>query len=271
MTLSGFISVPEQATTGGAPIDAFQADAFRRNDVLFEQVMQGLLSSPYMPAGIDGDVTNPDPKQFVNAKTIIVNSMINLMAGVPLIWMAREKITINHTINAKGRGAQSGHPGDFGGSGGGGATAGQPCNMPFSTDPIIPASAAGSIGVGLDALSEPERWKLSRIPLFLPWLKGGAAGAASSATAAGAAGGGVVCLCAPVIELIHLTGKIDASGVTATDSNGGGGGGGLVFLVARQIVNATAGATVLVNGGPSVAGGSGQAGGNGKLIAQTYK
>src|SRR5438309_9701101 len=150
MTLTGFISVPEQATAGGAPIDAFQADAFRSNDTLFEQVMQALLSSPFMPAGTDGDVVDPDARQFVNAKTIVVNTVCNLTAGVPLIWIARDKITINNTINARGMGAQAGQPGDFGGGGGGGATGGQPCNMPFSTDLILAASAAGAVGLNLD-------------------------------------------------------------------------------------------------------------------------
>jgi hypothetical protein len=262
MTLTGFISVPEQATTGGAPIDAFQADAFRRNDTLFEQVMQALLSSPFMPSGTDGDVADPDAKQFVNAKTISVNTARNLTAGVPLIWIARDKITISNTINARGMGAQAGQPGDFGGGGGGGATGGQPCNMPFSTDLILTASAAGAVGRNLDTA---DAWKLSRIPLFLPWLKGGAAGSDS-----GGAGGGVICLCAPVIELIDPNGKIDARGADAGAGNKGGGGGGLVLLIARQVLNANGGSTVLINGG-AAAGGTGKAGGNGKLITQIFQ
>jgi hypothetical protein len=259
MTLTGFITVPEQATTGGAPIDAFQADAFRRNDTLFEQVMQALLSSPFMPTGTDGDMVDPDTRQFVNAKTIMVNTQRNLTAGVPLIWVAREKITIANTINARGFGAQAGQPGDFGGSGGGGASAGQPCNMPFSTDTILAASAAGTVGKDLD--TAPDVWRLSRIPLFLPWLKGGAAG-----SDAGGTGGGVVCLCAPTIELTSA-GKIDVQGNDSTAANQGGGGGGLVLLIARQIVNATLGTTVLINGGA----GPGKAGGKGKFIPQVYQ
>lgn len=262
MTLTGFISVPEQATAGGAPIDAFQADAFRRNDTLFEQVMQALLSSPFMPTGTDGDVVDPDAKQFVNAKTIMVNTARNLTAGVPLIWIARDKITVSNTINARGMGAPAGQAGDFGGGGGGGATGGQPCTMPFSTDSILAASAAGAVGLNLDTA---DAWKLSRIPLFLPWLKGGSAGSDG-----GGAGGGVVCLCAPVIELIDPNGKIDARGADAGANNQGGGGGGLVLLIARQVINANSGSTVLINGG-AAAGGSGKAGGNGKFIAQIYQ
>ncbi len=262
MTLQGFISIPEQATTGGAPIDAFQADAFRQNDVLFEQVLQSLLSSPFMPTGTDGDVIDPDPRQVVNAKTIVVNTQRNLTASVPLIWMAREKITLNHTINARGFGAQAGQSGDFGGGGGGGATGGQPCNMPFSGDTILAASAAGAAGRNLDTA---DAWKISRALLFLPWLKGGAAGSDS-----GGAGGGVVCLCAPLIELIDPNGKIDARGADAGAANKGGGGGGLIILIARQIVNANGGTTILINGG-AAAGGSGAAGGNGKFIAQQFQ
>jgi len=263
MTLNGFISVPELATSGGAPIDAFQADAFRRNDILFEQVMQALLCSPFMPAGTDGDPVDPDTRQFVNAKTIRVNTACNLTAGVPLIWIARDKITISNTINARGMGAQAGQPGDFGGGGGGGATGGQPCTMPFSNEPILAASAAATVGLNLDTA---VAWKLSRIPLFLPWLKGGAAGSDG-----GGAGGGVIVLCAPLIELIDPNGKIDARGADAGAINQGGGGGGLVLLIARQLMNANPGSTILINGGTPAAGGTGKAGGNGKMIAQIYQ
>lgn len=262
MTLTGFISVPEGATTGGAPIDAFQADAFRRNDTLFEQVMQALLSSPYMPTGSDGDPVDPDPKQFVNARTITVSTARKLTAGVPLIWIARDRITISHTIDARGLGAAAGQPGDFGGGGGGGASAGPACTMPFGTDAILAASAAGAVGLNLDTA---DAWKLSRIPLFLPWLKGGAGGSDG-----GGAGGGVVCLCAPVIEFIGANGQIDARGADAGANNQGGGGGGLVLLIARQLLNATDGVTVLVNGGAPF-GGSGKTGGKGKFIPQVYQ
>src|SRR4051812_4577809 len=105
MTLTGFTSLPESATTGGAPIDAFQADAFRRNDVLFEQVMQSLLCSPFMPTGSSADLIDPEPREFTNAKTIVLNSSKTLTQGVPLIWMAREKITINNSLIARGAGA----------------------------------------------------------------------------------------------------------------------------------------------------------------------
>lgn len=262
MTLEGFVSIPEQATTGGAPIDAFQADGFRSNDTLFEQVMQALMSSPYVPTGVDGDVADPDARQFVNAKTIAVNTQRNLTAGVPLIWMAREKITLNHTINALGAGAAAGQTGDFGGGGGGGASAGQACLMPFSTDTILAASAAGAAGLNLDTA---DAWKLSRLFLFLPFLKGGAAGSDG-----GGPGGGVVCLCAPVIELVGANGIIDARGANAGANNQGGGGGGLVVLIARQIVNANVGTSILISGG-TPAGGTGQPGGNGKFIAHTFK
>jgi hypothetical protein len=277
MTLAGFITVPEQATIGGAPIDAFQADAFRQNDTLFEQVMQALLSSPFMPSGTDGDVVDPDAKQFVNARMIMVNTARNLTAGVPLIWMAREKITVNHIINARGMGAAAGQPGDFGGGGGGGTSAGQPCNMPFSPNPVPPdsvilaGSTAGAAGLNL---TTADAWKLSRIPMFLPWLKGGAGGSDG-----GGAGGGVVCLCAPIIEVTGANGKIDARGsdvtsatVPAGTNSQGGGGGGLVLLIARQLINATPGTTVLVDGGkPLSTTGPGKAGGNGKFIPQVYQ
>lgn len=262
MTLEGFVSIAEQATTGGAPIDAFQADAFRRNDTLFEQAMQALLASPFMPTGTDGDVLDPDARRFVNAKTIAVNAATNLSASVPLIWVAREKITLTQNINAVGFGAGLDQPGDFGGSGGGGAGAGQACAMPLApTDIIINGGTAGNVGVNLDTA---DAWRLSRVLLFLPWLKGGAAGSDS-----GGKGGGVVCLCAPTIEL-RGTAQIDARGENASTNNKGGGGGGLVILIARQLINVNPGVNVRTDGG-APAGGSGRAGGNGKYIPILFK
>jgi len=262
MTLEGFVSIAEQATTGGAPIDAFQADAFRRNDVLFEQTMQALLASPFMPTGTDGDVLDPDSRRFVNAKIITVNTATNLNAGVPLIWMAREKIILTQNINAVGFGAGLNQPGDFGGSGGGGAGAGQACTMPLApTDIILNGGSAGNVGVNLDTA---DAWKLSRIQLFLPWLKGGAAGSDS-----GGKGGGVVCLCAPTIELRGAA-QIDARGENASANDKGGGGGGLVILIARQLINVNPGVNILTTGG-TAAGGSGRAGGNGKYLPILFK
>jgi hypothetical protein len=259
MTLPGFISIPEQAVVGGAPVDAFQADAFRRNDVLFEQVAQSLLASPFVPNGTDGIPADADldPRRFINAREIVVGTAKPLTARVPLIWFARERIVLNANLDGKGMGAQAGEKGDFGGSGGGGGAAGQDCVMPFSTEVILAGGAAGAPGLAVDSLGPANAWKTSRALLYLPYLKGGAAGAAG-------AGGGVICLCAPVIE-IRGAAEIDASGADGA----GGGGGGLVLLIARKFVN------VRTTGGMAnvkVAGGVGAAaGGNGKIIALEYK
>jgi hypothetical protein len=259
MTLQGFTSIPEQAVVGGAPVDAFQADAFRRNDILFEQVAQSLLASPFVPNGTDGTPADADldPRRFINAREIVVGTPKTLTARVPLIWFAREKIVLNAKIDAKGLGAQAGEKGDFGGSGGGGGAAGQDCVMPFTTEVILPGGAAGAPGRAVDSLLPADAWKTSRAVLHLPYLKGGAAGAVG-------AGGGVVCLCAPVIE-IRGAAEIDASGADGA----GGGGGGLVILIARKLINVrTTGGTANVK----AAGGVGAAaGGNGKIIALEYR
>lgn len=277
MFLQGFSPIPELATAPGAPVDAFQADAFRRNDLLFESIMKGLLSSPFVPNGTDGSPADADldPRRFINAREIAVGTPKTLMSRVPLVWFARERIVLNATLNGRGRGAQAGETGDFGGSGGGGAAAGQNCVMPFGADVILLGGTAGNSGNGLDSLSAADAWKLSRALLFLPHLKGGAAGAGASAAGVGnpghGAGGGVICLCAPTIELRGAA-QIDVRGADANANTNGGGGGGLVILIARQLINVNIGVNVLVNGGIAPGGGSGRAGGNGKVIpASTFQ
>jgi hypothetical protein len=271
MILENFISVPEAATVAGAPIDAFQANAFRQNDALFEKIVQALMCSPFMPSAAtaladSSDVTvnnNNFALKFLNAKTISVTTTCIATQRVPIIWIARERITISELIDASGMGADGGQTGDFGGSGGGGTAVGPACFMPLSAkaeaDRIMLGGAAGGIGNNL-----VDSWQLSRALLHLPWLVGGAGGAN-----AGGKGGGVVCLCAPIIEL-RGNGKIDVSGQKATGVNTGGGGGGLVILIARQILNANEGSTILINGGSHAASGSG-AGGNGKFIRHEFK
>ena len=273
-TLTGFTAVPEAATVGGAPIDAFQADAFRRNDVLFEQVIQALMCSPFMPTSSigagSGDVlaSNDDSaREFINAKTINVTAKCTLTPRVPLIWIARERIIIGAEIDAVGSGAAA-EEGDFGGSGGGGATAGFRCLMPFvptaTTKPeeqVLAGGAAGAAGLNL---STADAWKMSRALLYLPFLIGGAAGSDG-----GGAGGGVVCLCAPVIEF-RAGGLINAAGKPASAANKGGGGGGLVYLIARQIIGANEGTNIKINGGAAT-GGTGRAGGNGRYVPHEFR
>ena len=281
MTLEGYKLVSESATRPGAAIDASQVNSFRQNDVLFEQLIQALMCSPFMPstaaAGLgSGDVVvngSDFAKQFINAKTISVTAKCTLTARVPLIWIAHERITISAEIDAVGKGAQAGEVGDFGGSGGGAATAGADCVMPFmpinlaDTEPvkdskrILRGGTAGNLGLNLE---NADAWRLSRAILHLPWLIGGASGADS-----GGAGGGIVCLCAPVIEIKGI-GKINVAGENATVNNRGGGGGGFVYLVGRQLINAVLDTTILIGGG-TAAGGSGRAGGRGMFVRHEFK
>jgi hypothetical protein len=265
--LTGFKSVTGDSTKSGAPIDAYQVDAFRQNDILFERVIQSLMCSPFMPASA---IDAPDlvieandikfARTFLNVKTIKVTGKCTLEARVPLIWIARDRITIEGEIDAVGKGAQA-EEGDFGGSGGGGLSEGKRCVMPFApTIQILAGGAKGTQGLNLKSLLEDD-WRLSRALLHLPFLVGGAAGADG-----GGAGGGVVCLCAPLIEFIK-GGRINASGKPAS-VNKGGGGGGLVYLIAQRVTDDNE-ATINIKGGVS-AKGTGGAGGDGKYIKHGF-
>jgi hypothetical protein len=248
VTLNGYIEVPSAATVGGAPIDAFQADAFRRNDLFFEKVLRALFSAPLVGNGSDGVMIDPPAKQIVHATTITVNSLTTLEPRVPLIWFARESITIKRRIDAQGKGAQPTEDGDFGGSGGGGAAAGKACKLPVSGHQILAGGAIGAVGNNLTA-----DWA-SRALSILALCKGGAAGG----DATGGAGGGVVVLCAPVINIDRSagnTGEIVAKGADGT-GGGGGGGGGLVILIGNEITG-TAGHVDFAGGGGAGAGGIG--------------
>lgn len=264
MALQGFTPVPFAATLGGAPIDAFQMDAFRRNDLLFEQLLRGLMCSPFFPAGHQGasPYMPTDAREFVNARVIELNSAMTLTPSVPLIWFASERIVLNASINGDGAGAQpadattgeTGH-GDFGGSGGGSKTAvrGGDCRLPFSGALGIDGGPIGVVGNPLT-----EEWA-SRALAALAFCKGGAAGGNESAAAKGGAGGGVVFLCAPEI---HLGAGVQ---ITVRGTQGaadcGGGGGGLIVLLSRRVSRTP---TVAVTGG--AANGDGKAGGDGRLL-----
>ena len=258
MILDGYVNVPDTATVGGAPIDAFQANAFRLNDVLFEKLFQAVLSIPLMPNGIDGPINNPtngQARQILNATTITIGNAVTTTERVPLIWLAKEKITINEKIDAKGKGAAGATDGDFGGSGGGGTGGGNTggaSKIPISGVQMLAGGVVGANGNNLTV-----EWA-SRAFSFLAACTGGAGGGNPT----GGAGGGVVFLCAPEIEFGAL-GSIDVSGADGT-GGGGGGGGGLAVLIAKNIVGFTAG-DVLFNGG----GGAG-AGGTGLLVNRTF-
>ncbi|MEM7509284.1 MAG: hypothetical protein AAF388_00045 [Bacteroidota bacterium] len=257
MPLNEFINIPQTATVGGAPIDAFQADAFRRNDSLFHRLFLSILSSPLIPNGKDGPLTDPSAERLVNATTITVASgtTINLTNRVPLIWMATESITIEGTIDADGRGAQNGETGDFGGSGGGGGgNPGQPTQTPVTNVPIL-QGGDGTGGGGNGNNANPD-WA-TRALAFLPLCKGGASGAGG----ANGEGGGVVFLCAPTIT---ITGNITAQG----NGGPGGGGGGLIVLIGNDLSTVDDGVNVVYGGGASTGGGGN--GGNGILLVRDF-
>lgn len=258
LSLAGYVGIPASATVPEAPFDPFLAAAFRLNDNLFNQVYAAAQASTFVGNGVHQTLTDPPPFQVCNASTITVNSLTVVPAGVPLVWFAKDRIVINQTITAKGKGAQVNEKGDFGGSGGGGSAAGQVCELPGSNQQILAGGTAGNPGQPLTGA-----WA-SRALLMLPMIKGGAAGG----DATGGEGGGVIVLCAPVIEL-QTNGRLDASGEDGT-GNGGGGGGGLIVLIATEFINVRDegdNPNVIVDGGRGSAG----AGGKGFVLRKTIR
>jgi|GEM_PF-1852212 len=247
MALQQYREIDARLIQGGAPVDFFQLDSLRQNDVLFESWLRTLLCAPLAPHGTDGPQTNPAAHRYVNATTITVNADVTLMDQVPLVWVARERIQLSAKIIADGKGAPLGQKGDFGGSGGGG---GQACQLPVLNREIHPGGAAN--GTALDPV-----WT-ERVFASLGVSRGGAAGGG----AAGGAGGGIVVLCAPIIELL-AGGQITAKGADGGAASGGG-GGGLIILVARQVTGTH---LVSESSGPQnifVAGGAGPNGSGGQ-------
>lgn len=263
--LTNFVRVPDTATTPGAPYDAFLAFAFRQNDNLIERTIQSGLAAPFAARGNVPVSANPDPKAHLFADNIVVNAPVTAQAGIPVVWTARNKITISATLSAKGKGAAD--TGDFGGGGGSGSAGnpGKNCQLPRLTPALV--TAAGGLAVNNPGAPADPVWA-SRAPLMLTFVKGGAAGGNDGANPGGL-GGGVIVLCAPVIEL-EDNGIIDASGDNGT-ANAGGGGGGLIILIAREIIGLRDGGAnpnVLYNGGSSS--GSGGRGGNGLLLRKEF-
>lgn len=264
--LAGYLAIPASATAPEAAYDAFLGQAFRLNDGLFNRLVLARFAQPWSNRGTDGILTNPDAKSLVFADTITVDADIALQPGMPLIWFARKKITISKTINAKGLGASRAGDGDFGGAGGGGGTAGKKCSLPRS-NPTIDLAAGGAAGSNAGAPLDAA-WA-TRALLQLPFCTGAGAGGDDGANLGGL-GGGIVLLCAPVIEFA-AGGKIDATGANGV-GNAGGGGGGLIVLIAGETINlndAGPNQNVLVAGGASS--GTGGAGGGGLLLRRTFQ
>lgn len=267
LPLADYVAIPASATAPEAAYDAFLGMAFRINDGLFNQLAMSRLAQIMSNRGFDGAQTNPDPKLLLFADTITIDADTSLTAGMPLTWFARRKITISKTLNAKGLGAPRAGDGDFGGAGGGGATsAGKKCSVPRS-NPAIDMAIGG--GIGANAGANLDLAWASRALLMLPFCKGAGAGGDDGANLGGL-GGGIVVLCAPVIEFAG-DGKIDAAGANGA-ANAGGGGGGLIVLIAGEIIGLVdSGATpnVIVAGGTSS--GTGGAGGAGLLLRKVFR
>ena len=266
MFLNGYIEVSENLTQGGAPIDAFQADAFRQNDLLFEKKIKALLASPWASSGADGVQNTPSPTRFLHATTIEINADVTATAGVPIVWFATERIRISKKINAQGAGAPSGQNGDFGGAGGAdGATAGFRPLLPLSSQPLIAIAA----NKDLTAAASPTDLSGSPLATRILSMIGLGHGGAAGGGATGGAGGGIVILCAPVIEFQSPDGQIDARG--ADSAAAGGGGGGMVVLIANKINGLTdtgAGKNVLLDGGNQAV--AARRGGHGGLLKREF-
>lgn len=272
--LAGFISIPASATQAYMPFDAMLGNAFRANDEFFLKKIKNALVHPSMPGPStdsilhNGTTNIIDSTQILNALTIVVDADLSTTEEVPLIWYATEKITINQTINALGKGAKE--KGDFGGSGGGGSTDGHDCEFPISGITMVTGGAAGASGAsGSNGNVLGEEWA-SRAMLLGALCKGGSGGGSAS----GGRGGGVVILCAPTIEF-GTDGNIDASGAVGGSGKAGGGGGGLVILIAHQFINVQEPSNppnIIVAGGlgSTTSGMTGGTGGEGFIIKKEY-
>jgi hypothetical protein len=275
MALTGYASIPANATLPGAPIDAFLLRTLRQNDDFFESKIRALFASPFLPMGglfptglnqnivITGPITDTHRVFNYNVKKIELQAALDTKPGVPLIWCATEEIVLKANINATGKGALKDQKGDFGGSGGARTGVnGIKCELPLVTPTIDLAGAStGPSGVGTAAL---EMW-VSRLFSFLHVAKGGGPGARQNAPDAGGEGGGIVVLCAPKIKLDGAV--IEAKGtpgIAGADTHGnGGGGGGVVILIAHEFDNVVLGTNVHVDGGAGSAPVGKTAGGNG--------
>lgn len=274
MALGNYINIPATATVGGAPIDAFQGDAFRQNDLLFEQTLRSLAYS-LLPLnnGVDGAVNftaGTDKTQIWRTTTATINTAITATPGVPLIIMASSTtgvagsgtITLSQTITAAGAGTGVGH---LGGSGGGGSAGpGQAIALPISGTSLVP----GGVGANPGATPANTNHFLRALPLLPVLAGGGAGGASGTASVTGGAGGGVVVLIADTIN--WTGGGINVAGSAGSGAGGGGGGGGAIIMIAKTFTPSVpvAGGTFVVTGGASGGAGAG-AGGAGLLFTLT--
>lgn len=273
MALGNYINIPASATVGGAPIDAFQGDAFRQNDLLFEQTLRGLAYS-LLPLnnGADGGPVNfvggTDKTRIWRTTAANITTAISATAGIPLIIMATAvggstgTIRLSGTINAAGVAGAVGH---LGGSGGGGtAGAGQNTVMPVLGTTL---ALGGPVGANAGVPPANTNHFLRALPI-LPLLAGGGAGGASTtAGVTGGVGGGVVVLIADTID--WTGGTINVAGGAGSGAGGGGGGGGAIIMIAKTFIPSVpvAGGSFAVTGGAAGAGAG--AGGAGLLFTLT--
>jgi hypothetical protein len=279
--LSTYTEVPDSATVGGAPIDAFQARAFAHNDKKFEELLRGLTHS-YLGwlrnDGSDGPQTHSaaakkDPTKIWRATQFTITGQWDLTPGVPLIVMATEFIDIQHTINAKGAGLPA-SPGNMGGAGGGSTTnKGFDALLPIAGGVLVAGGPSAPVGGGanvqtppapvapafssLFATFPPKNDILYRMLSMAPMLAGGATGGGPN----GGNGGGVVILIAPEIRMVHALAKVDASGANPGIATGGGGGGGCVIYITASAASVTGFANM--NNAPATAEKVDVMGGNG--------
>jgi|GEM_PF-1923987 len=227
-TIPGYVTIPASATAAGAPLDALLLRALRQNDHLFATLLENLAVTPQGFAYTAGSLTNPSTNQWVSADQIRLEATATVQPGVPMCWMAKEKIYFNALLEATGAGVAAGAAGDFGGSGGaaGAGADGGACRNPVTLRNILTAATGTANGIAAD-----EAWA-SRALLALGSCMGGAGGGGTN----GGRGGGVVCLFAPIIEF-GPNGRIQANGGNGTSGNAGGGGGGMVVLMANRFIN----------------------------------
>jgi hypothetical protein len=248
MALNEFTNIPSAATNPGAPIDAFLLRTLRTNSTAAETWLRAALATPFGPMGgfypgtstvtITGVPTDEHRCYMYNAKKVILDTALTTKDKVPLIWFATEEIELRNSITATGKGAKATETGNFGGSGGGAATAAADTKLPITDVTMKSGGAINAVGNTID-----EFWA-SRVFQHLSGATGGGPGSGAN----GGAGGGIVILCAPKITFTGGGTKIIARGANGTANSGGGGGGTIILICHETNANVTL-AKLEVNGG----------------------
>lgn len=279
---TGAIQVTSAGTTGevltsnGASVDP----TFQTTVVVNQSLLGGItIGAGFLNLGdeTDGAITHSSNGNITNdtyqCTDFTINSAVTMTLfsnELPLIILATGTVTIDGTINAKGKGVlgtsgvgnpnQRYHTGIYGGAGGGGdgSEFGGGKVGGASSGTAGGAGGSPSFGSGGTGPTNALIGELIALGLDVVW-GGGASGGGAAAGGNGGAGGGCIVI---IADTIDFTGTINVSGNNGS-SGGGGGGGGIILMAANTYINDS--------GTRTIGGGSGGGtGGAGTVITITF-